>query len=294
MPAHPPTQHTGRVALSWPRRQWLRLLARIEDHPRTILLCFAALAAVFTFYGCQLRGFSHFHESFSRWRVHLFGGVHQVDRSVRVYDSVLSLAPFPFNRIDSTSLTALHVGGTAFRRELNAVVLRDQGRVRIILLDPRLGHPTHPFHPRFAAMAHRVGEEPYLFAAKCWHAAAAGIQLSDALGPGLEIRFLDSPLTGSEPPWFSFGSSTHLYHHNDPSQRLDVITPRPPASDQRIRSSFEDPSMVIHNRSSHPEVRRFHGAFNTLWEQAQPLDPTLRREFLRRLDHGETPIADQP
>ncbi len=294
MPAPPQSHRTGRVAHSWPRRQWLRLLAIVEDHPRTILLCCAGLAAFLVFYGCQLRGWSHFQESFSRWRVALFGGVHQVNRSVRVYDAVLAFENIPFNRLDVTSLTALHVGGTAFRKELNHVILRDQGHVRIILLDPRLGSSSHPLHPRFAAVARRVGEEPYQFAAKCWHAAAAGIELSDAFSPNLEIRFLDSPLPETEPPWFALGHSAHLYDHSDPSRRLDVITPRPAASDQRIRSSFEDPSLVIHNRPNHPEVRRFQAAFNTLWDQAQPLDPTLRRELLRRLDHGETPTADQP
>ena len=131
---------TGTIAPSWFRLQWKRLIALLDDHPVPAVTLLLTMVLFIGFYFTQLHGISHFRESFGRWRVENFGGVHEVDRAVRMPDVILSFKPRGYDRLDVMAMTSIHFGGTAFRDELRALAGRG-GIIRIVVLDPRIGDP---------------------------------------------------------------------------------------------------------------------------------------------------------
>ncbi len=272
----------GTLAISGSRRLWKGVVAWVEDHPKTSLAAlFLGLGFVY-FYGVQLRGVSHLRESFARWRMERFGGVHTVDRSVQIYDVLLSFEPAPFDRLDVVSMSSVHIGGRSFVEELGAIVEEPGGRVRVVTLDPRMSSAAHPRHGDFVALGRAFGQEPWVFAAKVWHSAATMIDLEDRLGDGFEVRFVSAGLPEAHAPFFSFGRSAHAYRSADPSRRVDVVVARPGSPDGS--DSLTHPAEIIRNRPQHATVLRFTAAFEALWGTGVPLDGALKTELLKHLD----------
>ncbi|MGI9244191.1 MAG: hypothetical protein ACR2RV_25560, partial [Verrucomicrobiales bacterium] len=121
----------------------MKAAAVIGDHPFLSTVILSGAVGMFLFYGFRLGGFTHFFESGARWRLETFGGSHQVDRSVKMPDVWLSMKHPEYDRIDVTSPTASHFGGSAFRKELREIAEID-GKVRFDILDPRISSPSHP------------------------------------------------------------------------------------------------------------------------------------------------------
>ena len=113
----------------------------LDDHPVPAVTMLLVIVFGVGFYATQLKGVSHFRESFSRWRVESFGGIHEVDRAVRMPDVILSFKPRGYDRLDAMVMTSIHFGGTAFRDELRALAARG-GIIRIVVLDPRIAEPN--------------------------------------------------------------------------------------------------------------------------------------------------------
>lgn len=271
----------GKVQLSWLRRQWLKVAAVIGDHPKTATFMLVGTVGLLLFYGIRLGGFSHFIESAARWRLETFGGTLRVSRSVRTPDVLLSMKHPEYNRLDVTSPTASHLGGSAFRKELRKMAA-DHAQMRINVLDPRLSDPSHPQHERFLALADAFGQSPRELDARLWHSAAVLLHLQEEFGDHLEVRLISKPSPAAKPPYFSIGRSGHLYQSGNPKRRLDVIVPRP--AEPTFTDSFSDPGMIIVDRPKNPEVLRFTEAFKAMWEAATPLDATVQREFRTHID----------
>lgn len=278
VPLHP----HGRVALSWRRRTWLRCIAWVEDHPWIATAATLGVVLMVSFYGIRLGGWNHCVESFARWRVETFGGVHEIDRSVRMYDVLMSFRrDRDRDRVDVASMATFHVTGRSFLAELKEIVRERGGVVRVVSLDPRLADPAHPSHAAFAAQAEAFGQRPWEFGACCWHSTAVLIHLSEELGERFEVRFLDRPSADAVPPHFSIGRSLHVYRHDEPSHCVDVLIPRPAEGGS---DSLVHPTVIVCRRPRNPEVVRFRAAFERLWESAIPMDATLKETLLDRLD----------
>ena len=76
----------------------------IEDHPKTTVTGGILAVAFLVFYGTRLHGLTHLQESLGRWKVETFGGIHQVDRSVRMPDVLLSCKPRGYDRLDALTM----------------------------------------------------------------------------------------------------------------------------------------------------------------------------------------------
>ena len=271
---------TGLIVPSWPRRQWLKMVAWIEDRPIRTLTLMVLLLGLGLFYAFRLNGLGHFQESFARWRIENFGGEHTVDRSVRSADLILSFAPQRCDRADVLSLVSLHFSGTAFRKDLEAFAARG-GRIRIVTLDPKLSEPSHPHYERFVALGKAFGQDPLSFRARCVYMATVVVGLKDALGEALNVRVIDAPLSGADSPYFCLGRSTQLYFADDRPERTDLLAGRP--TSPTLLDSFADPQLVIRNRPDHPDVLRFSQAFEEAWSAGRPLDESLRTSLEERL-----------
>ena len=269
----------GTIAPAWLRIQWKKLLAVLDDHPVPTLSVLGACVLLVGFYATQLHGLSHFRESFARWKVETFGGVHEVDRAVRMPDVILSFKPRGYDRLDAISMTSIHFGGIAFREELRELVNRG-GLIRVVILDPRLSDPDSPSAPAFAKLASAFGTNPWVLREECWYSTAVILSLSEELGESFQVRLLSNPLPQAEEPYFSLGKSAHAYLYTAPNDRLDVIVPRQDP-DQGL-SSFAQPASVIIYRPEHPDVQKFKSAFEEAWEHGTVVDQSLYEELSSR------------
>ncbi len=274
-----PTQ-TGSLSVSWPRRQWLKAIAVLQDYPKTFAGLLVLFAAFIVFYATQLDGLRHFTESFARWRVENFGGEHQVNRASRTSDVILSFQPAEYDRLDVLSMISLHFGGTAFRRELKGLVRRG-GKIRIITLDPRIGDSDHPEHQRFLELANAFGQKPWAFRARCWYSTAVLLQLKQEFKADLQIGYISQPLKWARAPFMSPGRSSHAYQADDHAKRLDVIVQRPHNPDGF--DSFSHPARLFRGRPEEPLVERFTTSFEEAWKGAVVLDEALQQSFLARI-----------
>jgi len=281
---------TAQLSLSWPRRQWLKFVAVLQDHPLPTL-SLAALALFFLlFYATRLHGWSHFTESFARWRVDTFGGAHSVSRSIRLPDVLLSFKANQHDRLDVLAPTSIHLGANAFRQELHEIIARG-GSIRIVTLDPRLADPSHAYHARYLELAEAFGQAPGEFAARTRYGAATLARLAAELGPACQVRFLAQPLPDTAPPYFTLGRCANSYSAGDPANRFDVIVPRP---DQPTGSdSFTHPAAVIVKRPGNPDVVLFSAAFEAAWALSQPLGEWLESSLLNS-PHAPTTQGNQP
>ncbi|MFT4550946.1 MAG: hypothetical protein ACI9UA_004943 [Pseudoalteromonas tetraodonis] len=280
---------TARIELSLFRRQWLKVAAFVGDHPWMATIVSCGAIGLVLFYGMYLGGFSHFFESGSRWRLETFGGRHEVERSVQTPDVVLSLRHPPYDRLDVTTPTAVHLGGTAFRKELRSMLNERGGRLRINVLDPRLTDPSNPNHARFVELAGAFGMTRHELSARCWHSAAVLLHLAEEFGEKIEIRLIAEPVAGAKSPYFCIGRSGHSYQSENPKKRLDVIVPRPAESTNS--DSFTHPGLIIKDRPNNDQVIRFTDAFKSAWDNATPLDQALQDELQNYLDGKSSPAS---
>ncbi len=294
MPLDPstPASTSVRVGPSGLRRNWLMLTAWLGDHPRLALLGGLIMAGGVYFYGVRLNGFAHLADSAGRWRLEVFGGTLEVDRSIEVPDVILSLRVESYNHLDSVAASAGFMGGTAFRKEIEVIAARPGARIRVVALDPRMGAPGHPRHADFAAAAAAFGMESWEYRARCWHSAAVLLHLKKEIGAALEVKLLDERLTAAPAPFFTQGRSLQLSRSDDPSKRLDILVPRPLEADGM--DSFTHPGLIIRNRPDNAEVQRFAEAFSLAWSRARPLNAALEAELLNTLTHEPTPPGNQP
>jgi hypothetical protein len=281
MPSSASPSPVIRVGPSWGRRKWRALTAWLGDHPWLAALAGLLLTGMVLFYGIRLNGFAHLSDALGRWRMEVFGGTFRVERSIEVPDVFLSLRSEEFDRVDAMSSSAAFLGGTAFRRELAVIVQRKGARIRVVALDPRMGTPGHPRHAEFAAEAAAFGLKPWEYAARCRHSAAVLLHLLEDFAPGLEVRFLDVPMTSGKRPFFLAGRSVQLYRADDPASRLDVVVPRPAEPDGV--DSFAHPGLIIRHRIDDPEVKRFRAAFDEAWAAARPADRNLQDQTINAL-----------
>jgi hypothetical protein len=282
---------TGRVSLSWPRRQWLKFIATLEDHPVPALTLATLAAAFLIFYATQHHGWSHFQESFARWRVDTLGGSHHVNRSIQIPDVLLSFNDPYHDRIDFIAPTTVYLGANAFRKELQEL-FDHHGAARILTLDPRLADPAHPHHARYLELAQAFGQAPWEFAARSIYNAAVVMRLTDEFGDACQVRFISAPSPEAHPPYFTIGRSGHSYQSDNPADRLDVMVPRPKSPTGH--DSLTDPAAIVVDRPDLPDIVRFNEAFEQNWENATPLDDTIRDFVLLNPAHDQKTTGNQP
>jgi len=199
-------------------------------------------------------------------------------------DVVLSFKPRGYNRLDAMAMTSIHFGGTAFRRELEALAKRG-GLIRIVILDPWVFDPDSPNTATFADLAAAFGKEPWELRAKCWYSTAVIVRLSQELGDSLQVRLIDEPLSQAEPPYFVPGRSSHAYLASDIEDRLDVIVPR--IDPEEGVSSLVHPARVVIDRRENQEVRTFTDAFTEAWERGTAVDESLAEELVNHIYAAE-------
>ena len=277
-------QRTGHLSVAWPRKQWLKVIAVLQDYPKISVTTITLTLGSLLFYATQLDGLAHFKESFSRWRVENFGGEHQVDRAARAPDVILSFPNAHYDRVDLLSMTSIHFGGRAFRKEIEGVIQRG-GIIRVVGLDPRIGNNQHPNNGSFIELAKAFDEELWEFRARCWHSAAVLVRLNQQLGERFQVRLIAEAIPGATSPYMSPGRWSHAYREDDPSKRMDVIVERPDTPDGR--SSFAHAARVFRNRPDDPTVSRFTALFEEAWKRGTPLDLPLTQVLLESLDGPE-------
>ncbi len=277
-----PPERRGTVELSFFRRQWLKLVALMEDHPRAFLAAGGLVLALVWVYGIPLQGAGHCRESLRRWKLEMMGGEYSIDRAIRIFDVLMSFEPEPHDRLDVVVVGGVPLAASAFREELETVVTRRRGRVRYIVLDPRPGEPGSPMAPAYEALATEFGQEPWEFRAGAWHAAAVALRLGEKLGDNFEVRLLSRPAPDAPPPFFVGARWVHAYDADDPSSRMDVVAFG--TSGRSGEDYASKPATLYVDRPDDAVVTALQSRFDALWEQADPLDETVRAELMKTLN----------
>ena len=267
----------GEVGIPWRRRQWMRFIATLQDHPRVSCGLFLGVLAFAWVYLVPMRGFAHFSESMHRWRLEAFGGKIKVDQAIRLYDTILSFEPEKFDRLDVISIAWSYVPGTAFRDELATIINDRKGRVRMVTIDPRLAYESHPNHADFEALAKAFGQNKWEFEARCWYSTAVLLTLHHDFPDGFEVRFLEKPLDGAPSPYFAPARWGNAYLSEDPAVSLVMINPR--SAEFEGADPMSLPGSVYKNRPNNAEVLKYQHLFDEAWANALQLDAALADEL---------------
>jgi hypothetical protein len=275
------TDRRGTVELAFWRRQWLKLVASMEDPPRIILSVGGVFAVLVWVYGVPMKGLGHGVESFRRWKLEMVGGEYSIDRAIRIFDVLMSFEPEPHDRLDVVVVGGVPVAASAFREELETVAARRRGRVRFVILDPRAGEPGSPMASAFDAMAVELGQEPWEFRVGAWHAAAAVLRLREKLGDNFEIRLLSAPAPDAEAPFFVGARWVNAYDAVDPTERMDVVAYG--TSGRSGEDYANKPATLYVDRPDNPVVKALQSRFSALWNQATPLEEAERDDLMETL-----------
>src|SRR5579859_5036974 len=132
----------GSFQPGWWKEHWMRLAAFIQDHPRIAIVACAIVGLVLGV-GVYVVGGSNKPARMTlkqSWRLLCFqvlGGEQEVPRAIDIYDELLVLHDDRYDRLDIAAVS-LYVTATSFQDLLGEFVRVRKGRVRILILDPRL------------------------------------------------------------------------------------------------------------------------------------------------------------
>lgn len=234
-------------------------------------------ASAWSLGGAQRPSLHYSYEGIRLLWLELFGGSQQIDRAVEIHDELTSFDDASYNGLDIEA-TTLYVTGTTFKKsQFEAILKRPHGRVRILVLDPRLAdHPTEV--DKFKHLAKSFDNTPEVLSAECRLTAATLLQLKTQLssfGDQFAVRFYSSPANGAPKGQFLLGRSYHRYSIAQPEKRFDLIVPYGEQRENGVDSPYRK-ALRSKDRPDDPVVRQYVASFDQLWAGATPIDDIMQ------------------
>jgi hypothetical protein len=234
-------------------------------------------ASAWSLGGAQRPSLHYSYEGLRLLWLEFLGGTQQIDRAVEIHDELTSFDDVSYNGLDIEA-TTLYVTGTTFKKnQFEAILKRPQGRVRILVLDPRLADRPSEVD-KFKYLAESFDNTPEVLLAECRLTAATLLQLRTQLssfGDQFAVRFYSRPANGAPKGQFLLGRSYHRYSIAQPERRFDLIVPYGQQSENGIDSPSRK-AFRSKDRPNDPVVQQYVASFDQLWAGATPIEDIMQ------------------
>jgi hypothetical protein len=207
-----------------------------------------------------------------------FGGEQVLRDATEINEDLLRFSN-KYDRFD-VAATSLFNLATSYRPEVFETILRrPNGRVRILVLDPRLGFDQNT-KLQFETLASQFGDPPQLTLAECLASTFALARLKNGFKSKYEdrfqVRFYRNPYDkGVLPGHFLLGRSYQKYSSLEPTRRFDIIIPYDNPSEVG-RDSPHRQAWRIKDRADNTLVVHYRDEFEAEWSSSVPLEEVLR------------------
>jgi hypothetical protein len=202
----------------------------------------------------------------------LWGGEQPLDNALDIHNELMIFQDDNYNAFDIAA-TSVYSLATQFKKGVFEKILdKKEGRVRILMLDPRLALDKDG-KSKFEALSWQLGDSPRVTFAQCLVSTFALAEIADALkeyGRRFEVRFYRAPVPGATPGHFLLGRSYSKYKRADPSRRFDIIIPYTDPHEVGIDSPLRR-SWRIKDAPQNDKVKAYAEAFEAAWRTAAPL-----------------------
>ncbi len=270
------------------RRSWFRLALEkeLDDHQMWRLgpLIFAIIFSISSLswglgwnMGWSMgwyknASFSYSGKAYGQLYLNLFGGEMTYDRAFKVYDALEAFEQPGYNSFDIAAIN-IYTTATSYRKEKFKKILdRPGGRIRILLLDPRMALKKETIDS-FKAMSSNFGDPTDITFAECYLSTLALIKAKKDLaeyGDRFQIRFYSKPYFEAEKNYFILGRSYHKYSTTDKFNRFDIIVPYGNKKEKNIDSGLRR-AYLVKNSPENTRVVRYTAAFDKVWATAAPI-----------------------
>jgi hypothetical protein len=262
---------------------YLSLVKFLEDHnvlgPLLILLAILVIGSVgWLIGGSRAPSLTYASQAFRTVYLDLFGGMQKLDDATDINNDLMRFSEgYDSYDIAATSLFNL---ATSSKREMFETILKQpNGRVRIIVLDPRIALEEDK-KSEFTALSRQFGDSPQLTLAEClvstFALAAINEEFSQVYGQRFQVRFYRRPYPDAAKfGHYLLGRSYQKYSMNNPNRRFDMIVPYGNPAEVG-KDSPHRTAWRIKDSAENSLVKQYGEEFEFEWNVAIPLDEVLR------------------
>lgn len=257
---------------------YLRLIKFLEEHPVSgpLLLLLPVVLIVGTFGwlvgGLRPPSFKYVVDASRTIYLDLFGGEQQLTDATNI---AADLARFTdgYDSYD-VAATSLYDLATSVRRETFESILKmPNGKVRILVLDPRLAFENEG-RAQFIALSRQFGDTPQLTLAEClvstFALGATSEDFKQKYGNAFEVRFYrETYPEASKIGYYILGRSYQKYSSHDLNRRIDIIIPYNNPAETGVDSPFRI-AWRIKDRPDNARVLQYTAEFKNVWNSSIP------------------------
>ncbi len=216
--------------------------------------------------------FSYSVKAYNELYLNIFGGEIAYDNAFKVYDALEAFEQPGYNAFDIAAIT-IYTTATSYRRgKFENILKRQGGRIRILLLDPRMAFKDNS-RADFRAMSHNFGDPASITFAECYLSTIALIEAKKALakyGDRFQVRFYSKPHPDAVENYFILGRSYHKYSTKDKNSRFDIIVPYGNKKEKNVDSALRR-AYLVKDAPGNARVVQYTTAFDKVWETAAPI-----------------------
>lgn len=216
--------------------------------------------------------FSYSGKAYRQLYLNLFGGEIAYEHAFKVYDALEAFEQPGYNSFDIAAIN-IYTTATSYRRnKFEAILKRPQGRVRILLLDPRMALKEKT-REKFNKVSGNFGDPADITFAECYLSTLALIKAKKDLekyGDRFQVRFYSKPHPDADENYYILGRSYHKYSTIDTSMRFDIIVPYGNKKEKNIDSGLRR-AYLIKDAPKNNRVVKYTSAFEKVWETSTPI-----------------------
>jgi hypothetical protein len=260
---------------------YLKLIKFLEEHPirgpALLLLPIMLIVGILGWLAGGLRppSFKYVADASREAYLDLFGGEQQLEEATEISRDLARFTD-DYDAFD-VAATALY-SVTLSRKKFESVLKMPDGKVRILVLDPRLAFDGAG-KAQFIALSSEFGDPPELMLAQCltstFALSALAGDFKPKYGQRFEVRFYRTAYPeASRTGHFLLGRSAQRYHLHDANRRFDFIVPY----DNPAESGKDSPFRLawrIKDRPENAKVQRYTAQFRDVWSSASPMEEVL-------------------
>ncbi len=206
-------------------------------------------------------------ETFRIIKLDIFGGIQEVPRSIEIYNELQIFYSSDYNSLDILS-TSLYVTATNFRKELESIATKNEGRVRILTLDPTISCLEQK--SEFNQLAIAFNQTYDELRAETLHSFTVLSAIKNQIKGNFEVRFYDKSHSQAGKNYFIPARSYHIYNKKQPNERFDILVNYLSPENQG-KDSPNRPALRIKNRISNSTVANQLLVFEDVWKKSNSL-----------------------
>jgi hypothetical protein len=266
------------------RSNWrLRLDKEIDDHGlwRLMIVGITVIAvaagAGWALGGSKRPSLRYIQQSIRFLCFDLLGGEQNIDNALDIHNDIIFFNNNEYNAMDIMA-TSIYVLSNIYSKERFESILKKPGsRIRILVLDPRLGLETKQVE-RFSALADAFGDAPEITLMQCILSARELFYLSkefEKYGKQFEVRFYRDRYAKAANGHFLLGRSYQKYSRANPNNRVDFLVPYDRVAEDGVDSPLRM-AWRIKDMPDNPRVKAYSQAFEEIWRGATPMETVMK------------------